>query len=254
MTVAAGGAVAKSEHQRVLELQRAAWERRPLVRELYRGWYRRMGAELSAVEGPTIELGCGIGSLKEVVPEVVATDVLPTRWAEQVVDATELPYVDGSVANLVLVDVLHHLPAPLRCLEEARRVLRPGGRMVLLEPFCSPLSRPLWKRLHHEPVTDDVDPFSDASQSGEDPWDANTALPTLIFWRDLERFQRRFPELEVVARRRLAWLVYPLSGGFSGRQLAPYRLRRLLRRLEDALPLEGLAAFRCLVTLERRSS
>jgi SAM-dependent methyltransferase len=235
-----------------LVTQREAWERRPLVRDLYTSWYARIVAELSAQDGSTIELGCGIGSFKEFFPGAVATDVCETPWSEEVIDAQSLPWPDAVIANLVMVDVLHHLPDPMRFLREAARVLVPRGRLVMVEPFCSPVSRALYDAFHHEPVDMRADPFSGHMASSEDPWDANSALPTLIFWRGLERFREHHPELLVVTRERLAWLLYPLSGGFSRPRLAPYRLGRVLHGLEEALPLERLAAFRCLVTLEKR--
>ena len=121
---------------RALEEHEAAWRQRPLLRRVYREWFELIGSRLATLPGPTVELGAGIGRLREVVPGVVPTDVEPTRWAEEVVDATRLPYADASVANLVLVDVFHHLPRPADFLDEARRALRSGGRVVLLEPYC----------------------------------------------------------------------------------------------------------------------
>ena len=71
---------------------------------------------------------------------VVTTDVEPTPWADHVVDAERLPYGDGSLANLVLIDVFHHLADPAGFLDEASRTLAPGGRVVILDPYCSPVS------------------------------------------------------------------------------------------------------------------
>ena len=42
-----------------------------------------------------------------------------------------LPYADGSVDAVVLPQVLEHMPDPERVLDEALRVLRPGGHAVV---------------------------------------------------------------------------------------------------------------------------
>jgi SAM-dependent methyltransferase len=180
--------------------------------------------------------------------------VAPTRWAQEVVDAQALPYDAGSLANLVMVDVLHHLPNPSHCLAEAERTLKPGGRLVMLEPYCSPVSTLLYRVFHHERTDLDVDPFADQPQSSDEPFDSNQAIPTLIFWRRLGEFTRRNPGLSVIGRRRLATLAYPLSGGFSKPALMSERLLRATELLERLLaPAARLLAFRCLVVLERRA-
>jgi SAM-dependent methyltransferase len=121
--------------------------RQPL-RRIYREWHELVAARLADVPGATIELGAGIGRFKEVVPDAVATDIQPTPWADAVVDAGELPYEDGSVANLVLIDVFHHLARPARFLDEAVRVLAPAGRVVLLEPSAP--------RCRHSPTSTSI--------------------------------------------------------------------------------------------------
>jgi len=73
------------------------------------------------------------------------------------VSAEAMPYADASLGALVLFDVLHHVPAPRRFFAEATRVLRPGGRVVLCEPYIGPLSYPVYKLAHEEPVDMGVD-------------------------------------------------------------------------------------------------
>ena len=237
----------------ILRDQRRAWDTRPFLRALYGEWFAEIADLLAPGDGPTVELGCGIGAFKEFRPSTTATDVIPTPWTDAVVDAEALPYDSGTVRNLVAVDVVHHLPRPARCLDEAARVLRPGGRFVMVEPYCSPVSARLYGAFHHERTDLDVDPFADQDQSSGAPFDSNQALPTLLFWRRLSEFERRYPELAVVARRRFALVRYPLSGGFTKRPLLAPRLRGPAARLERALaPLAPIAAFRCLVALERR--
>jgi SAM-dependent methyltransferase len=233
--------------------QREAWESKPFLRRLYAEWFELIRAELSAVQGPTVELGSGIGSFKEHLPAAVATDVEPTPWAERVVDAESQPYADGSVANLVLVDVFHHLPRPARFLDEARRVLASGGRAVILDPYCSPLSTVAYRSFHHERIDMGAEPFDEDLAVAAAPLASNTARATLVFFRADDEYARRWPELPIVDRRRLGLIAYPLSGGFTRPQLVPSGLDGPVLTLERLLrPALSLAAFRCLVVLGRR--
>jgi SAM-dependent methyltransferase len=254
MVISAGAGPSGMTLVEELRAQEAAWHRRPLVRRLYHSWYRLVVARLSSVPGPTIELGSGISRFKEHYPSAITSDVEPTPWADRVVDAEQLPFDEGSVANLVLIDVFHHLASPARFLDAASRVLAPGGRLIVLDPYCSPLSYVAYRRFHHERTDLEVDAFADDAHAAAAPMQSNQARATLVFFRHLAELERRWPELVVVERRLLALLLYPLSGGFTKRPLLPSRLYRPLDVLERALlPVVGrLGAFRCLVVLQRR--
>jgi SAM-dependent methyltransferase len=49
-------------------------------------------------------------------------------------DMEALPFGDGEFDAVMFVAALHHVPDPSRALQEALRVLRPGGRLFALEP------------------------------------------------------------------------------------------------------------------------
>jgi ubiquinone/menaquinone biosynthesis C-methylase UbiE len=53
-------------------------------------------------------------------------------------DATDLPYEDASVDAVILIAVLGEIPDSAAALREVRRVLRPGGRLVVGELFGDP--------------------------------------------------------------------------------------------------------------------
>jgi SAM-dependent methyltransferase len=223
------------------------------VRRLYGDWYRLVVSRLSAVEGLTVELGSGISRFKEHYPAAVATDIQPTPWVDEVVDAEQLPYDDGTIANLVLIDVFHHLPSPARFFDSASRVLARGGRVVLLEPYCSAASYFAYRRFHHERTDLDTPPFDDDAEAAASPMAANQARATLVFFRNGAEYEQRWPSLPIVERRLLALLTYPLSGGFTRPKLVPDAAYRPLAVAERALsPLARLLAFRCLVVLEKR--
>jgi ArsR family transcriptional regulator len=44
-----------------------------------------------------------------------------------------LPLEDGSIDAAVMMLVLHHLPTPSLALAEAARVLKPGGRLLIVD-------------------------------------------------------------------------------------------------------------------------
>jgi len=100
-----------------------------------------------------------------------------------------------------------------------------------------------------------ADPLAVAPiDSPRDPFDANQAIPTLLFVRQPERFAAHFPALSLVRVEWLSLLAYPLTGGFRPWSLIPAGLVEPLLRLEGRLlPAVGpLMAFRLLAVVERR--
>jgi len=253
----------------VLDARAQAWRSRPLLRQVYHRYFAEMVKHLAVRQnapaadryGLVVELGGGSGNFREFFPPVIATDIVPTPHVHLAVDATRLPFADGTVDNLVMQDVLHHVRYPLQFFREAQRVLRPGGRIVMTEPYISPVSRVVFGLGHPEPVVmnaqlfappGDPDPsaFGPAAASGA--FDANQAIPTLLFFRDLPLFRQRFPALEVKLRATRSIFVYPLSGGFSGRRLIPNLLLPAAWTLEKALsPLGRWLGFRLVVVVEK---
>jgi SAM-dependent methyltransferase len=231
---------------------RRAWADNEAVRLLYARWYGRVREQLPA-EGPWVEIGSGPGFARDFIPELQLTDVVQAPWHDRQVDAGALPFADGSLGALVLFDVLHHLPAPARFLAEAGRVLRRGGRLVLCEPYVSPLSFPIYRFFHGERLDLRADPLAEVPAG--DPFDANQAIPTLLLERRPAELARRFPSLHLVHFERLAGPAYPASGGFFRRPLLPLPLWRALLAVEDRLPALAyrLVGFRLLAVLERAS-
>lgn len=112
--------------------------------------WREAVARLPRVPGARVlEVGCGTGVVTELlaalpgVAEVIGVDPCPgfvdraRRRAPtlrfEVADGRALPLPDGSVDGVVFATTLCHVPDPGRALAEARRVLRPGGHLLVYD-------------------------------------------------------------------------------------------------------------------------
>src|SRR5581483_6417499 len=82
-------------------------------------------AELAAAGGTAIGVDLG----EEMI--AVARERHPEA-SFRVADACDLPFGDGELSGYRADKVYHMLPDPAAALAEARRVLEPGGRLVLL--------------------------------------------------------------------------------------------------------------------------
>src|ERR1700675_511333 len=98
-----------------------AWKEKKVLRRAYAKLYDAIRDKLTKTQGLTVELGSGIGAIKEFIPEAITTDLFENPWLDKVEDAYRLSFPDHSVANLIWFDVFHHLEFPGAALTEFRR-------------------------------------------------------------------------------------------------------------------------------------
>ena len=235
----------------ILRRHQIVWTQKPILRRLYTSWYLDIAQWLQP--GMTVEIGGGTGNLKEFSPNVICTDVVRMPWIDALVDAQHMPFKNNKLSNIVLFDVLHHLENVRYFFDEALRVLMPRGRVVIMDPYVSALSWPIYRFLHPEPVDFQQDPFVIVSPvAGRRPFDANQAVARIVFERSYERFRQLYPHFLKLAHKRLAFFAYPLSGGFDHPSLLPlWSLDAFLHVERWLRSLGRLLAFRLLVVLEK---
>jgi SAM-dependent methyltransferase len=237
-----------------LQNYRAVWERKPVLRVVYSDFYDRITR--ACVPGTTIEIGGGVGNLKQSLSSVIATDIQFAPWLDAVVDAQHLPFAPCSVANIVMIDVLHHLEFPVVFFREAQRVLHPGGRVIMVEPAITWGSSLFYRLVHHEPVHISANILDDGQPNPDrDPYVANQAIPTLLATRERERFHRLFPHLRIVQVDWFAIAAYALSGGFKSWSLISEQFARRLLQIERSIePVVGrFGGFRMMLIIEKAS-
>jgi SAM-dependent methyltransferase len=227
------------------------WDRKPVLRVVY----DRLASECRP--GLTIEIGGGIGNLKQRLDAVITTDIQFAPWLDCVADAQCLPFAAGSAVNIVMVDVLHHLEFPAVFFREAARLLRPGGRVLMVEPAITWGSTLFYRLFHHEPVRTSADALAEGSPNPlRDPYDSNQAIPTILATRDRDRFHDQFRDLHIMRVDWFGLAAYPLSGGFQPWTLVSARLARRMLRIERAIePVLGrFAAFRMMIIIEKAAN
>jgi len=91
-----------------------------------------------------LEVGCGRGAFQDIVDNYVGVDISSTvgQYFHKpffTASAAQLPFQEKSFDAIWSYAVLEHVPEPEKALDEMRRVLKPGG-LLLLEPAwqCRP--------------------------------------------------------------------------------------------------------------------
>lgn len=232
-------------------LRRQIIREKPFLRRIYAEWYGRIVHAMPNPNGRILELGSGAGFLDDYMPNLITSEVFHLPQLHAVLDATALPFADESLDGIAMTDVFHHIPDVAAMLHEAARCVKSGGGVVMTEPWVSPFSQVIYMHLHHEPFRPDA---SDWTLDGDGPLSsANGALPWMVFVRDRDRFEREFPEWEIVRIEPFMPFRYLVSGGVSMRTLSPDWSYDLWRNLEGVLePLMPQLAMFALIALRRR--
>jgi len=238
---------------------RTTERRRKIIRSkrflcrLYEEWYDLVYSQIPSGDGYVIELGSGAGFMKERIPGLITTDVLPVAWVDCVLSPDgRLPFGDGTLKAIVMTDVLHHLNQPRHFFREATRTVKPNGAIVTIEPWMTQWSRFVYRRLHSEPFRPDAEQWEFPNHgplSG-----ANGALPWILFERDRSQFEHEFPEWSISCIEPLMPFAYLFSGGVSLRSFAPGWAYGSCRAIERFIcDIEQRFAMFAFILLIRRS-
>lgn len=228
--------------------RREVWGKKPQIRLVYERWVNKLRPFIPR-QGTLLEVGSGSGLLRDFIPEVILSEIVDLPWIDRVVDCMQIPFADGELTGVIGFDLLHHLKQPHLFLNEVSRVLKPGGRVLLIEPYITLFSFLGYKALHHESIY-----FRDyhLDKEGRNPWEGNMALANLVFGRDLKKWGSLHPDLKIIHRELFSFFDFTCAAGFKPYAYVPHSFFRQLVKVDDYLTwLMPLIAFRIFVVLEK---
>jgi SAM-dependent methyltransferase len=123
------------------ELYFAYLKQRSNLGALYRR-YRLYPKLNQYLHGRTLDVGCGLGDMLHFRDNTVGVDINPLNVQyctsmgldAYLMEVDVLPFPNASFDSVLLDNVLEHIAKPDPLLKEIRRVLKPGGNLVIGVP------------------------------------------------------------------------------------------------------------------------
>lgn len=124
--------------------------------------FKHIQQSIPYCKGRLLDLGCGLMPYRQYIQEhssieqyigmdLEQSEVYQTIVPDMYWDGYHIPLADNSIDTILLTEVLEHCPEPLVILEEAKRVLKPCGKIILSVPFIWYLHESPWDFYRYTP-------------------------------------------------------------------------------------------------------
>ena len=233
---------------------------KPGIKEFLKILYGLVYSEVKKAKN-ILEIGSGAGISKMHLDSlnILRTDLFdfPMSEVKGGIDSHNLPFKDKTFDSSFAIDVLHHLAKPLTALNELKRVtnLEEGGRIVLIEPFVTFLSYPIYKIFHSEKTSNPWRKKYSEPFISEIPEDGDQALSRLLFeskeGKDL--LLELFPEQQFkISIKIFSIFSFFVTGGLSNPLPISPKIVKIIFKLECLLPqwLLKILGSRCIIVIE----
>jgi SAM-dependent methyltransferase len=205
------------------------------LKKIYDYFYLLLCKESTELpSGLKLELGSGGGYLKDVIPDVITSDILPVPGVDRTICAENLPFSPGELSAIYMTNTFHHIKNINDFLTSANSCLKTGGKIVMVEPANTLFSNIIYRYFHHENFdtkSKGWELLTEGPMTG-----ANGALPWNVLIRDKELFIQRYPHLAIEKIAYICPFSYLASGGMSKSQIIPDSLFPLVLKWENSFP------------------
>lgn len=207
---------------------------------LLEGRYHWMNEYCDGAE-KIIELGSGAGLLPNFInnPNLKLTDYAPQPWIDVVADALNTDFEDASIDIVICSHMIHHVATPVKLFKEVHRILKPGGKLLIVDLEVGFSLRAILRIMRHEGWSYDVDVFDENTIANDpaDAWSANCAIPHLLF-KDEALFTQHFPNFKIIKNEVFECFLFLLSGGVNAKVRTinlPRSILKVIRGLDSLL-------------------
>jgi len=217
----------------------------PYLQSVYNTWYSDLFQMLDFKKDmKVLELGSGsravLSDQNDLYRHLITSDVSPGLGTDLVIDSEKIPLGNASLDGLLTVNVFHHFMNVENFFSEAMRVLKPGGKIVMCEPWYSPWSAFVYRNFHHE----DFNPGAGWQLEAAGPLSrANGAQAWIVFKRDRQIYESKYPSLNIIDIRPHTAVNYILSGGYSFKPMVPVQWYSTVDKIDQLLSSAGIPMF-----------
>ena len=182
------------------------------------GWMNKFISE----NDQGIEVGAGAGFSKNFIQckNFKITDLADYDHLDMKnIDAQNTKLESNFYDFVIAVNMVHHVPYPIKFFNEMFRILKKDGRLIIQEAYCSLTFQLITILMRHEgfDFTKNVWSENAPSSDEDDIWAGNIAVPHLIF-DDLEKFNNELgSKFEIKHQKFYECLTFLNSGGVSSK-------------------------------------
>ncbi len=135
------------------------------------------------------------------------------------VDAQDTKFPNNTYDFVIASNMIHHVPFPIKFLREMHRILKPNGKLIIQEAYCSIIFQLITILMRHEgfDFTKDIWSEKESMSDKNNIWSGNIAVPHLIF-DDIKKFEKEMGDKFKLHHQKIyECLSFLNSGGVSSK-------------------------------------
>ena len=203
-----------------------------------------------------IEVGSGAGFAKDFIKNknFKISDLSNDEHLDyKNIDAQNTKFKDESFDYIIASNMLHHMPYPVKFLEEMNRILKKKGKLIIFEPYCSIIFQIITFIMKHEGFDFTVNVWEDKKPTSDelDAWSGNVAVTHKIFDKKNKFEEKLGKYFDMKYEKKTECFIFLNSGGVTSKTFY-IPLNYFFIRILDFIDTLLVKAFPSIFCLGRR--